>query len=348
MMRVTWLAFTIIASLVTQSAIAQAPIETPRALFDDARNEVTRLRAMLQREEAEIARKFTETQRALQSGETVEQTGIQLGLARRYLAEHPLVRGMDTECQAAFSKLSDPQSRATAEGCVDRAPIGQPLPSGMDCARLTVEAGLTGLELEGYVSTDQDLALLSETYGVMVTRGVSVRPYPVCRALDTLGFTNTMEPTPEIQLLSRAKSVAIGESLAFEVITPKVPSFLYLVYLQSNDTVVNLLPKIGVMRTQHSPRTRLRFGDGIEDPRVFTASLPTGPEAIVAISARSPLDWLDSFESGPSGQFFGADNRLASRAEFLDRLDGALKDFKERPNGNREISYDLLYLVITK
>ena len=328
---------------VSENSVTEADVS---GLINNARAEIRRLRAILTTEESRLAEERRQAERALQSDETVEALNVQIGLARRYLPEHPVVVTMGNACQDAFDQLDLPPAREFATNCAREVQPIRQVPVLYPCSRLQLGPSGAGLGLTGYVSSDENLESLVQQYGETFVRGVTVRPWPVCKALETLELPTTMTSTPNIALLSRQNTVALGESLAFEVITPDVPSFLYLYYLQADDTVVNLQPRRGAFRPQYGPREKLRFGDGLQGRQTYTASPPVGPEAIVAIATRSPLDLLDELESPSDGQYRNDDGTLFSRAQFLENLDAAIADVPAKAKGRREIASKVLYVRI--
>ncbi|MEO1103094.1 MAG: C1 family peptidase, partial [Pseudomonadota bacterium] len=131
------------------------------------------------------------------------------------------------------------------------------------------------VRLTGFVSTVDELDRL-DALGTYDTADIAVRPYPVCEAMKTLEEPMDSPLAPEVYMLDGITDLEFGDSLAFEVITPSVPSFLYLVYLDASGTAVNLAPRFGAMRDQYQPFTRLVFGDGGPGAQTFTASPPAG------------------------------------------------------------------------
>ena len=153
-----------------------------------------------------------------------------------------------------------------------------------------------GPRYAGFVASERDRLMLTLS-GANVD-DVAVRPYPVCEALKTLGPLTRSPISPQIRMLGGRTDLRYGDSLAFEVLAPPVPSFLYLVYIDAEGTAVNLVPRQNVMRQQHLPGARQVFGDGGPGRLTFTASPPTGDEAIIAIAARSPIAALEALETG--------------------------------------------------
>ena len=178
-------------------------------------------------------------------------------------------------------------------------------------------AGGGRTRLSGFVESVADLKLLTALNASGETE-LSVRPWPICEALLTLREPLAAPSRPTVEFLKGDGAFRIGEAMGFRVTTPNFPSFLYLVYLQSDGTVVNLVPRGGPMRRQMPAGTTLVFGDGKDGRQTFRAAEPIGSEAIVAIAARSPLAQLEELEKA-GGQFrLSAASRRDDADEWLD------------------------------
>ncbi|MEM0909103.1 MAG: DUF4384 domain-containing protein [Pseudomonadota bacterium] len=227
------------------------------------------------------------------------------------------------------------------------------------CSSLRRVSDVFGPKLVGHVASSADRARLAADFNVTE---VDVRPYPVCEALKTLEEPLLSPIRPQVRMLGGSTDVRFGQSLAFEVTTPNVPSFLYLIYIDAEGTAINLTPRRGVMRQQHAPNTQLVFGDGGPGRLTFTAVPPSGDEAIIAIAARSPLSELEALETGEMLYKMPIINRQATRGLTLIGVDdedepaddrfflSALKrDLLARPNPGalpREIGATVLHIKI--
>ncbi|MEL6451444.1 MAG: hypothetical protein AAFQ19_09295 [Pseudomonadota bacterium] len=328
-------------------ANAQPAFESVDEAVSEARREIARLSAVLTRDEAQFQAELNAAETALSRGNTVSQVTEDIGLARRFLPEHSLVQQMDGRCQRTFSQLNGRQQISEALRCVNDLPIEVPIALPYQCSSLRMIVSGSRMRLVGFVAQDADHTDLATRFGQAATRDVEVRPWPVCKALETITLPSTMVSAPTVRLLSDQKVVRFGESLAFDVVTPSIPSFTYIAYLQADDSVINLAPRQGPLRQQHAANQRLRFGDGQVDPRVFTAAPPAGPEAIVVVSARSPIEGLEDLETGSDGQYRTANGQLISRQIYLAQLDAALTEMPENVIGERELSADLVYIRVT-
>ncbi|MET2830921.1 DUF4384 domain-containing protein [Mesorhizobium shangrilense] len=79
-----------------------------------------------------------------------------------------------------------------------------------------------------------------------------------------------------------------GRLLDVTVRTPGHFSYVYISYIQANQTVVHLVQPNGA-EGQTEPGRELRFGDGQQGRPKFTISSPLGREMIVVVTSRSPL-----------------------------------------------------------
>lgn len=182
--------------------------------------------------------------------------------------------------------------------------------------------------IEGFVSSFDMLDALDQQFGFDAVSAVEIRPWPVCEALLTLGDPLDAPSRPVIAVDDSRDHLKYGDVLGFGVTTPNFPSFLYVVYLQADGTVLNLVPRRGPIRKQLPPGTTLRFGDGRDGRQTFRVSAPEGPEAIIAIASRSPLHQLEALETEANGQF---------------RLDAVL-----RGHGNQDNAQDRLWLSLLR
>ncbi|WP_226575158.1 C1 family peptidase [Acuticoccus sediminis] len=181
---------------------------------------------------------------------------------------------------------------------------------------------------------------------------IRVRPYPVCEALKTLDAPLQAHSRPTVRLLSGLEKVAVGDSLAFEVVSPDFPAFLYVAYLDNQGNVTNLAPRGGPLRQQVAPGTRLLYGDGREGRQSYEAALPTGDEAVIVIAAKSPIFQLEDLENG-DGQFVmpGLATRnapqIADDRFYLSLLRAGLNDNPDPDALAREVSAAVLHIAIT-
>jgi len=206
-------------------------------------------------------------------------------------------------------------------------------------------------QIGGFVSSQAALAKLQSKYAPEQVQSVAVRPWPVCEALKTLNRPLAEPSRPSIRLLGGRSDLAYGDSLAFEVTAPDFASFLYVVYLQADGTVVNLLPRRGPVRQQVQFGETFIYGDGRQGRQKFTVSPPAGSEAIVVIAARSPIAQLEDLEAAGGGQFSmpvsaGGQAGLADDRFFLTALRAGLTERPDATRLPREITAAVLHLTI--
>lgn len=125
----------------------------------------------------------------------------------------------------------------------------------------------------------------------------NAKPWPVCEAIEVLAGPLAAASLPKLATTAGKDSFHFGDTLGLTVTAPDFPSFLYLVYLQADGKVVNLLPRRGAIRQQTAPGTVLTFGDGEQGRARFRVGPPKGTEAVIAIAARSPIAELEALEA---------------------------------------------------
>ncbi|MHA7777014.1 DUF4384 domain-containing protein [Roseibium sp. M-1] len=205
--------------------------------------------------------------------------------------------------------------------------------------------------LGGFVSTQEALAELRAEFSPEQVRKVDVRPWPVCEALKTLAAPLSEPSRPRIRLLGGSAELSYGDTLAFEVTAPDFASFLYIVYLQADGTVVNLLPRRGPVREQAQFGESFVYGDGRQGRQTFRVQPPAGSEAVVVIAAHSPIAQLEDLEDAGGGQFkmpvsAEGGSGMADDRFFLTALRSGLADWPDEASLPREVSAAVLHLTI--
>ena len=202
----------------------------------------------------------------------------------------------------------------TNDSCSDvRSSFSKEQPSAAD-------KGTTKRRLTGFVSKQREFDLVTAEAGKFGEPSeVQLRPWPVCEAMLHLREPLEVPSRPTVTTLDGKTSVKVGDTFGIKITTGDVPSFLYAFYLEDDGTVVNLLPRNGVVRAMTQAKTEIRLGDGKEGRPTFRATpLKTastretgerGYEAVVVIAARSPVDELEDLEK-PDALVY----RVASRA----------------------------------
>ncbi|WP_165814782.1 DUF4384 domain-containing protein [Labrenzia sp. 011] len=220
------------------------------------------------------------------------------------------------------------------------------------CSQLHVVDELpdVGPVLNGFVSSRKALGALASHYAPAQIRDVEIRPWPVCEVLKTLDRPLAEPSRPEIRMLGGETTLSYGDSLAFQVRAPDFASFLYIVYLQADGTVVNLLPRRGPVRQQAEFGERFIYGDGRRGRQKFTVQPPAGAEAVVVIAARSPISQLENLEGDGGGQFImpasAESGSVADDRYFLTALRAGMAERPDETRLGREISADVLHLTI--
>ncbi|MFO0987817.1 MAG: C1 family peptidase [Alphaproteobacteria bacterium] len=158
------------------------------------------------------------------------------------------------------------------------------------CASLDVAQAATGTVVRGFVGTEADLGKLFESakrVGVRVE--VAVRPWPQCETLLTFKEALAEPGAPDLRLRGDKREYKKGEPLVIEVKTPAVPSYLYLVYVQSTGGVVYLVQPRAPAPSPQPPGRTIVLGDGSAGGPKFTIDGPYGDEMVIAIASESPL-----------------------------------------------------------
>ncbi|MEL6643307.1 MAG: DUF4384 domain-containing protein [Pseudomonadota bacterium] len=301
--------------------------------------------------EQEVARLQNAANRRSRDQEAIEQSSFAVGLGIE-IAEHDMIESADRICRDEFLAAGNPSLSVSENAlidCADTLTLRARYNVTFDCSSVHLEALANGeIGLSGYVKAEQDLADLQAQFGTMATRNVDVLPFPACEALDVLELPLSSERRPTVSLLSDLENISFGDSLAFRVTTPDFFSFLYVVYLQADGAVVNLMPRRRLMRAQQDPNTTLYFGDGRDGRQTYTAQPPSGTEAIIAIAARSPIDALDVLEDEADGQLKSDRGRGAriDQVEFLSLLEASLQEMASQGGGRREVSAGVLHLNV--
>ncbi len=212
-------------------------------------------------------------------------------------------------------------------------PRPQPTPSGgtapadappLRCGAVTA----SGAKLSGFVATLDDLkAVNAYARGKGFEADVALQPWPICEALLTLNAPLKVPEGPKVALVGGDRPLKVGETFAISVTAPRVPAYLYVVYIEDDGTVVNLSPRRGAMRRQIDGGAPLLFGDGKEGRPTFRVTplkstevggrprtgAERGHEAVIVVAARAPIAELEAAE-GPDSPFYRAPAKAGAGA----------------------------------
>lgn len=220
-------------------------------------------------------------------------------------------------------------------------PRPQPTPPGgtapadappLRCGAVTA----TGSKLSGFVATLDDLKTVNAyARGKHFEADVTLQPWPVCEALLTLNVPLKIPDGPKVALVGGDRPLKVGEAYAISVTPPRVPSYLYVVYIEDDGTVVNLSPRRGPIRRQtDGAAAPLLFGDGREGRPTFRvtplkstevdgrprAREERGHEAVIVVAARAPIAELEAAEGADSPFYRAAPKAGATAGVAPDRL----------------------------
>ena len=163
---------------------------------------------------------------------------------------------------------------------------------GLSCAKIAVQTVGGRKSLAGFVASAADLELVkrvaAEVPGASLGE-VAVAPWPQCEVLLTLDAQLAGADRPSISIDS-PDALREGDRLRLAVRSPAQTSYVYVVYLQVDGSVVTLGQPPGVAPQPTMAGSTVAFGDG---PNGFTISRPLGREMIIALASRTPL-----FEQG--------------------------------------------------
>ncbi len=332
-------------SIQAQSVLEEQALKAVTA----AKTEIVRIRNEIAALEAEVARREAGFDAALSQGDTAEDVEREITELERQVSLNGFFQDLSSTCRGRMIDPSGSGGVAAANDCLSQVRLRVPLPETFECSSLAfVTQGPEAIRLEGYVSSTDDLAELIAQYGPRTASTIEVRPWPVCAALDALELPLTAVEKPRVRMLARQTMFRFGDSLAFEVRTPSFPSFVYAAYLGANGKVENLTPRGGPLRKQEPPNAILRFGDGLEGRPTYTASEPAGPEAIIVIAARSPIDQLEEIEVGQFGEYIQDNGQKIDRASYIGLLEKGLADVPDRSQSGRDIAANLIHIEVVE
>lgn len=160
----------------------------------------------------------------------------------------------------------------------------------LSCGKVAAERLGGSTILSGFVSSLTDFELVKRVAenGINTSLGnLVVAPWPQCEALQTLEKPLAESDQPKIAI--GADEFRDGDTLRIEIQSPAQISYLYIVYIQADGSVVNLAQPTGLVPQPTLPNTTLVFGDGEAGRAKFTVGPPYGREMIIALASRSPL-----------------------------------------------------------
>jgi Domain of unknown function (DUF4384) len=161
----------------------------------------------------------------------------------------------------------------------------------LSCARITVERHGDRSKLSGFVGSDADVQMVSRIAADVPKTGlgeITVAPWPQCEALQTLAPALATADRPKINIGERGE-LRQGEPLRIGVQSPRRIGYLYVSYVQSDGSVINLVQPQGILPEPIMPGSSMVFGDGKEGRALYTISPPFGREMIIALESAVPL-----------------------------------------------------------
>ena len=210
------------------------------------------------------------------------------------------------------------------------------------------------VSLGGMVGTLQDQLLLRGLFGESAVGDVKIRLWPVCNAFQKLRRPLSAPQAPVIRMLEGRQFLKIDDSLAFRVTAPEFQAYLYVMYLQADGTVVNLLPRSGDRyRRKTSPGTTLVFGDGKNGRPRYSAAPPAGAEAVIVLASRSPIRILEDIEDPVSGEYRlpwrgNMDANPTDQVRFFKMLHQEISRMNKATRQDQHIAASIAYLTIAE
>jgi hypothetical protein len=193
----------------------------------------------------------------------------------------------------------------------DRIELTEPITDD-SCSRVTRSRVGGKTEIRGFVGTQAALERLRTTFSGEESYEIDValRPWPQCEVLLTLDKQLKRPDAPSISTSENRIQFALGDSLKFEIKTPKTPSYLYVSYIQADGSVVNITQPIGNSILPTKSEEKIELGGDTANPKL-TVTRPLGHEMVVVLAANSPL-------------FDGPLPKIQSEREFLTAVRKAL------------------------
>jgi hypothetical protein len=172
-----------------------------------------------------------------------------------------------------------------------RLTAGLPDLQTLACARFTVEKRGERNMLRGFVGSEVEAQLVTRIAADVPKTGlgeITVAPWPQCEALQTLDKALAAADSPTINIGGRDE-LREGEHLQIAIRTPRRIGYLYVTYVQSDGSALNLVQPQGIVPEPTLPGRTLVFGDGKEGRAAFTITPPFGREMIIALNSAVPL-----------------------------------------------------------
>lgn len=161
----------------------------------------------------------------------------------------------------------------------------------LPCSKIEQIRSNGHVTLDGFVASDEDYAKVQEiaTNEPNVSVGhVTVAPWPLCEALDTLDKPLKAPIRPDLTTSAHG-TVRAGDLLRVDLKSPSKSTYVYLSYFSADETVTTLVQPQGIIPQQTPPKSHLVYGDGGKDHGTFIVGPPFGNEMVVAITSASPL-----------------------------------------------------------
>ncbi len=206
----------------------------------------------------------------------------------------------------------------------------------LECAPLTASEDGSGVRVTGFVGSTDALDRLEASIRSLddigtVTFQVVVTSPSFCEILRVslpLHERNSIESAgASIGVTGNSVVLREGDPVVLQARAPKFDSYVYIVYLQEDGKVLNLVPSQGNPDNSRHANENFSVGDSADQPS-FSVAPPYGDDLVMLVAASEPLfpNPRPQFEFGSS---FAGD--LAKRVEAV-------------LNGGGKVVADLVFL----
>lgn len=167
----------------------------------------------------------------------------------------------------------------------------------LGCAPLTAIEDSDGVRISGFVGSQQELDQLKES--VRGLGGVGEPTFQV--VVTTPSFCEILQVTLPLHernsIESAGASIGVdgsaivlqeGDRVVLQANAPNFPSYAYIIYMQEDGKLLNLMPSRDQPDNSRSPNERFSIGDKPDEPS-FTVSPPYGDDLVMLVASSEPL-----------------------------------------------------------
>ena len=167
----------------------------------------------------------------------------------------------------------------------------------LGCAPLTAIEDSDGVRISGFVGSQEELDELKESVRSLedvgdVTFQVVVTSASFCEILQVtlpLHERNSIESAgASIGVDGSAIVLQEGDAVILEANAPNFPSYAYIIYMQEDGKLLNLMPSVDHPDNSRTPNEQFSIGDKPDQPS-FTVSPPYGDDLVMLLASSEPL-----------------------------------------------------------